>query len=126
MSVGGLGIFKKADMIKGFSTVLGTLILAMCLSDRVSASCFNVSWYHYGDDIFGCAMGTFQKGSSWGIQWDCETSSRLKYVFDYGKCNCSVGYCWPSFEYPFINGSGNWVQVTRQGLCNGPAVSLAH
>lgn len=36
MSVGGLGIFKEGDMIKGFSTVLGTLILAMCLSDRVA------------------------------------------------------------------------------------------
>lgn len=111
-------------MTKGFITVLGSLILAMCLSDRVSASCFDASWYNYPDTISSCSSGDFHKDSLWGIQWDCETSQRFKYVTDYGKCNCSGGVCYPSFPPPFINGSGNWVQITRNGQCNGSGCSL--
>jgi hypothetical protein len=112
-------------------SLLGLILLAVWLSNNVSADCSN-SWFHGEDsnNLELCGAQTdnlFQKFSSWYVQWYCDPTGYTQVVpYSFGSCGCAGGVCWPVFETPFIdlNPASQyyryWVQKTRVALCGSP------
>lgn len=119
-------------MPKVFVTFLGALFLLMwASSDRAIAShCDEVSWAHIIDttNVDSCGSSTgyaFQKTSYWFVQWDCQQDAHSVSNIENGRCGCNVagGACYPAFDAPFINTSGDWIQYTYSSACSGNTCS---
>lgn len=76
--------------------------------------------------LVGASTGyAFQKTSYWFVQWDCQQDAHTVSVIENGRCGCNVvgGACYPAFDQPFINSSGDWIQFTYAAACSGNTCS---
>src|SRR6185503_19545021 len=107
----------------------GLLVLVIWPSKSVSANCPS-SWYwsRDTDNLYLCGEQSdymFQKFSHWYVHWYCDPDGYHEVIPDsLGTCGCAGGACWPVFETPYIETTGQykgfWVQRTRVAHFGSP------